>query len=341
MLGRLGEGAFGDVRCGVDSHTGKIVALKHVRVMNRDSPGGVPKAVFREMEALRHLDNHSRVVKLLDVYPEETNLCLVLEYLPSDLSEVISHAKEYLAMSKVKAFAWMLMDALSYIHSHHIIHRDIKPSNILLTSDGQLKLADFGLARVISANTIPKSLSHQVATRWYRPPELLFASRSYSFSADVWSAGVVIGELMSLRPLFPGINDIDQMFRVFQVLGSPSPEVWPGVEALPDYNKVSFPDLVPIDMKLVIPNAENEDINFLETMICLDPNARATASEAVNSDYFLKHPHPAEDLSSCVHLRKTTPASGVSVKREKKKEKKALDTIEAVATMLEGYLPNH
>ena len=93
-------------------------------------------------------------------------------------------------------------------------------------------------------------------------------------------------------------------------------------------------------MKLVIPNAENEDIDFLETMICLDPNARATASEAVNSDYFLKHPHPAEDLSSCVPLRKLPPASGASVKREKKK-KNLLDTIDAVATVLEGYLPNH
>ena len=250
MKGRLGQGAFGDVRWGIDGLTGNKVAMKYVRLPKQDGPSGVPKAIFREMEALKQLNDHSKVAKLLDVYPVESSLCLVLEYLPSDLSEVIRNAKDFLPVGIIKSFAWMLLDALAYVHSKHIIHRDIKPSNVLLSADGQVKLADFGLARVINLTKATGSLSHQVATRWYRPPELLFASKSYTFSVDVWSAGVVIGELFALRPLFPGINDIDQMFRVFQALGSPTTEVWPGVADLPDYNKVSFPNLTPLDFKL-------------------------------------------------------------------------------------------
>lgn len=340
-LGRLGEGAFGDVRFGVDTSTGETVALKHVRVITQKhgpgGAGGVPKAVFREMEALRQLDDSNRVVKLLDVYPEENNLCLVLEYLPSDLGEVISHANNWLPISQVKAFAWMLMDSLQYIHSHHIIHRDIKPSNLLLTVDGQLKLGDFGLARVIqNSQEGHNSLSHQVATRWYRPPELLFASHSYSFSADVWSAGVLIAELMTLKPLFPGINDIDQMFRVFQVLGSPSPEVWPGVERLPDYSKVSFPDLVPIDFKLIIPNVQECDIDFLLTMIRLHPESRATAADVCASSYFLQAPLPSEDLSESVPKRKLTLASMIT--RTKSEAIDALNSRVDVENMLESFI---
>lgn len=335
-LGRLGGGAFGDVRWGVDTHSGAKVALKYVRVMTRGGQGGgsgVPKAVFREMESLRQLDDHSRVVKLLDVYPEENNLCLVLEYLPSDLGEVISNAKTFLPVAKVKAFAWMLLDALQYIHSHCIIHRDIKPSNLLLTMDGQLKLGDFGLARVILSQEEHKSLSHQVATRWYRPPELLFASHSYTFSADVWSAGVVIAELMTLRPLFPGINDIDQMFRVFQVLGSPTPEAWPGVERLPDYSKVSFPDLVPVDLQLLVPNVEKPDVDFLRHMIRLSPETRTTASRLCSSEYFKMPPLPAQMLAEVVPERKLILAAN----RMKVPETKALDSREKVEEMLESY----
>lgn len=333
VKGRLGQGAFGDVRWGVDGQTGRKVALKYVRVAKHDGQNGVPKAIFREMEALKQLSDRTKVVELLDVYPEETTLCLVLEYLPSDLSEIIDHAKEFLPVGHIKAFAWMLLDALAYIHSNHVIHRDVKPSNVLLSADGQIKLADFGLARVIiSHDKANGSLSHQVATRWYRPPELLFASRSYTFSADVWSAGVVIGELFALRPLFPGINDIDQMFRVFQVLGSPTPDVWPGVSELPDYNKVSFPDLAPIDFKLLLPHLAQEDLDFLLTLIRLDPASRATASSASRSLYFAAPPQPQEFLSDVIPLRRVelpAPTNNIPLG-----DKDSLQSVAAVEQML-------
>ena len=310
--GKIGEGAFGDVRRGTDSLTGKVVALKYIRILN--SSEGLPRAVFREIEALRQLSEGTHIVSLLDVFPDESNLCLVLDYHPSDLSEVISQAKSFLPVAHVKAYSRMLLDALAFIHARCVIHRDIKPSNILVSSAGSIKLADFGLARVLLSDSshtkneyggvlapTPASgheaqeLSHQVATRWYRPPELLFASRSYTFSADIWSAGAVIAELFSLKPLFPGANDIDQMFRVFQIMGSPTVECWPGVDQLPDFDKVCFPGLRALDFSLLIPHLHNDDNAFLKTMLVLDPTKRLAAADICASTYFLSYPLPTAE----------------------------------------------
>jgi serine/threonine protein kinase len=330
--GKLGEGAFGDVRHGIDNVTGDKVALKFIRVLNKGD--GIPRAVFREVEALRQLREGQNIVHLLDVYPDESSLCLVLEYHPSDLSEVISQSKDILPVSHVKAYSRMLLDALAYMHERRVIHRDVKPSNILLSSTGIVKLADFGLARVLTsvpsqASVGPEAamdapsptstraahdLSHQVATRWYRPPELLFASRNYTFSADIWSAGAVIAELFALKPMFPGANDIDQMFRVFQVMGSPTVECWPGVDLLPDFNKVSFPDLCALDFSLLIPHLRGVDVAFLKTMLVLDPAQRSAAADISSCDYFLSHPLPTQVAFLPCHSRKgPKPRSNTAV----------------------------
>jgi len=339
---KLGEGAFGDVRLGIDKRNGNEVAMKFIRILSKNSDG-LPRAVFREVEALRQLCDCKHIVRLLDTYPDESNLCIVLDYHPSDLSEVISQAKSFLSTSHVKAYSYMLLDAISYIHAKGVIHRDIKPSNVLISSTGIVKLADFGLARVLStktksnnnsSNTIALSmnhvvedndmlesapalttfemtttevvdLSHQVATRWYRPPELLFASRSYSLSADIWSVAVVIAELFSLKPLFPGANDIDQMFRVFQIMGSPTVENWPGVDLLPDYSKVGFPDLDPINLSIIIPHMSTDDLMFLEKMLVLDPAKRWTASMLCQDSYYRSIPLPTKHAFLPCPLRKT------------------------------------
>ena len=126
--GRLGEGTFGEVRMGIDTYTGKQVALKFVRIMTMER-GGIPRAVFRELESLRQLSDSNLVTKLLDYFPDENNLCLVLEFLPSDLYEVIQRAVNPLQVQQVKAFAHMILSALDHCHSRNIIHRDIKPAS--------------------------------------------------------------------------------------------------------------------------------------------------------------------------------------------------------------------
>eukprot|EP00607_Mallomonas_marina_P006792 CAMPEP_0182426880 /NCGR_PEP_ID=MMETSP1167-20130531/13387_1 /TAXON_ID=2988 /ORGANISM="Mallomonas Sp, Strain CCMP3275" /LENGTH=217 /DNA_ID=CAMNT_0024608615 /DNA_START=225 /DNA_END=875 /DNA_ORIENTATION=+ len=217
--------------------------MKYVKIQARHN-NGIPKAVFREMEALKQLQS-PYVCELLSLFPQDSTLVLVMEYLPSDLAEVIQQATSPLSSSHIKAYACMLLEAVHHCHTHSIIHRDIKPSNILLSDKGQLKLGDFGLARPLSypvtkererkikegretEETSAKriSLSHQVATRCYRAPELLFASHHYDYAVDIWAVGTVIAELLLLSPLFPGTNDIDQMYKVFQIMGSPTPKNW-------------------------------------------------------------------------------------------------------------------
>lgn len=129
-LGRLGEGSFGEVRMGIDSFTGKNVALKYVRIMSQEK-GGIPRAVFRELESLKQLGDCHLVTQLLNYFPEESNVCLVLEFLPSDLYEVIQQATSLIPTQQVKAYSYMLLDALDHCHSRNIIHRDIKPASKL------------------------------------------------------------------------------------------------------------------------------------------------------------------------------------------------------------------
>jgi serine/threonine protein kinase len=180
--------------------------------------------VFRELESMRQLCGNDHIVELLDHYITDGKLCLVQEHMVFDLSVLIANTTIHFSRPIVKLIMLSVFSALYSCHCVRIIHRDIKPSNVLINTIGVIKLCDFGLARVVP---LSGQMSHQVATRWYRPPELLFASRSYDCSMDVWSAGAVLAEVCSLTPLFPGLNDIDQMFRVFEVLGSPNVDDWP------------------------------------------------------------------------------------------------------------------
>ena len=162
----------------------------------------------------------------------------------SDLSEMIHNIDDPLKENQVKSYMEMLLKGVAYLHQQNIMHRDLKPANLLLSKEGHLKIADLGLSRVFSKDG--RQYSHQVATRWYRAPELLYGSRNYTEAVDLWSVGCIFGELLNNSPIFPGENDIDQLGIVIRILGSPSERVWPGVHELPDFSKITFPDTKPI-----------------------------------------------------------------------------------------------
>lgn len=285
---KIAEGAFGQVRVGHNATTGRKVAIKMIHLSSDE----FPKPLLREIESMKQLSSDEKatnyIVKLLDVYTDQSNLCLVMEFMVTDLANLISGAKSHFSRVRIKTLAYMIMKALNFCHMNGIIHRDIKPSNILISSNGQVKLGDFGLARIYQS-TDQSEMSHQVATRFYRSPEILFASRTYNTSSDIWSAGVTIAELHTLSPLFAGTNDIDQIFKVFQVTGTPTGAFW---DNLPDFNKLSFPAMLPIDLAMLIPHAHPLDIVFLKTILCLDPMSRSSASHLVQSDYFYSYPVP-------------------------------------------------
>ncbi|TRZ09633.1 hypothetical protein HGM15179_017466 [Zosterops borbonicus] len=224
VLGRIGEGAHGVVFKAKHRETGELVALKKVPL--RRPEDGVPPQTLREIKALREMEAHPHVIRLRAAFAQGPAVVLALELLVGDLGGLLRAAPAPLPPPRVRALLAMTLRGLGHMHGHRLLHRDLKPANLLLDSAGRLKLADFGLARVLGPPP-GRPYSHQVATRWYRAPELLFGARHYDEGVDLWAVGCIFGELLTLSPLFPGENDIEQLCCVLRGLGTPSPRDWP------------------------------------------------------------------------------------------------------------------
>jgi len=276
---KIGEGTYGVVYKAKDRVDGKFVALKKIRLEHEDE--GVPSTAIREIAILQEL-KHANIVTLLDVENLPNKLYLVFEYLDQDLKKYmdsINALDPLLAKSYIK----QLLEGLLYCHSHRILHRDLKPQNLLIDRHGYLKLADFGLARAVCIPVRP--YTHEVITLWYRAPEILLGSQAYSMPVDIWSAGCIFAEMLAKRPLFPGDSEIDQLFRIFRTLGTPTEETWRGCTALPDF-KNNFPQWNKQDLKKIITGADPLAIDLLEQMLIYEPNHRICARMALQHQYF-------------------------------------------------------
>lgn len=174
--------------------------------------------------------------RLHDVIHTEKKLTLVFEYLDSDLKKFLDTFSGDIDLPTIKHLMYQLLTGIAYCHEHRVLHRDLKPQNLLINKKLELKLADFGLARAFG---IPvRSYSHEVVTLWYRSPDVLMGSRHYSTSIDLWSAGCIMAEMATGRPLFPGSSIKDQLIKIFKILGSPSEGSWPGMSELPDFKVI-------------------------------------------------------------------------------------------------------
>ncbi|KAL5032465.1 Cyclin-dependent kinase catalytic subunit, variant 2 [Batrachochytrium dendrobatidis] len=188
-----------------------------------------------------------------------------------------------LSPSLVKSYLYQLVNGLLFCHAHRILHRDLKPQNLLIDQHGMLKLADFGLARAFG---IPlRTYTHEVVTLWYRSPEILLGSKHYSTAVDIWSVGCIFAEMVIKHPLFPGDSEIDEIFRIFRALGTPTETTWPGFSSLPDY-KPNFPTWSPQSMTELVPNLDMDGLDLLQRMLAYDPAARISAKRAMNHPYF-------------------------------------------------------
>lgn len=300
VVRRLGEGAFGQVHLAIDRELGEYCALKSVRCgvngsYDDDDEQGLsaslPKPLFREIQAMQQL-SHPNLMPLLDVYPRGSDVILVMKYMMSDLAEILEQSPTPVPESQVKGWMQQVFRGLAFMHSKGLLHRDLKPSNLLIDSRGVLKIGDFGLARV-HAEPQKGSYSHQVATRWYRAPELLYGSRRYGFGVDLWAAGCILAELLLHAPMFPGHSDIDQLMKVMKIMGTPTPESWPGLRDLPDYDKVSFIPMEPRAFADICCGCSPASLALLNAVLVLDPKQRLSAELSLRHEWFYSRPEPA------------------------------------------------
>merc|ERR1719383_1333264 len=183
----------------------------------------------------------------------------------------------------VKSYLRQLLEGIAYCHKHRVLHRDLKPQNLLIDSTGGIKLADFGLARAFGLPV--RTYTHEVVTLWYRAPEILLGSKFYSTSVDTWSIGCIFAEMLSRRPLFPGDSEIDQLFRIFRSLGTPTESLWPGVSALRDFKPV-FPQWETQDIhKILSVSTSEEGQDLLTKLLTYKPSKRASARQALQHNY--------------------------------------------------------
>lgn len=305
ILGNIGEGAHGIVFKAKHIESGEVVALKKVPL--RKLEDGIPNTALREIKALQEIEENQNVVKLIDVFPYGTGFVLVFEYMLSDLSEVLRNSARPLTEAQIKSYMLMLLKGVVFCHENSIMHRDLKPANLLISSTGHLKIADFGLARVFS-NEGNRQYSHQVATRWYRAPELLYGARQYDEGVDLWAVGCIFGELLNNSPLFPGESDISQLLCVLRVLGTPSQGQ--GMTELPDYNKIVFPEMPPIPLENIVPDASPEAVDLLKRFLVYHSKERISAAEALLHPYFFTEPLPAHHSELPIPARNARKTSG-------------------------------
>lgn len=219
---------------------------------------------------------------------------MVIEYCITDLENVIQDRSIILTPAEVKSCMKMILEGIAACHDRWVLHRDLKPNNILVGADGNLKIADFGLARLHAS---PKArLTHQVITRWYRPPELLYSAMTYGPAVDVWSIGCIFAELMLRMPYLPGNSDMDQLAKIFQARGTPSKEDWPDCEHLPAY--IEFTETPAPDHRHLFTASSPASLRLLSEMMHLNPAKRISAKDALSHEYFTEELPPACDVKA-------------------------------------------
>eukprot|EP00002_Diphylleia_rotans_P012765 TRINITY_DN2493_c0_g3_i2.p1 TRINITY_DN2493_c0_g3~~TRINITY_DN2493_c0_g3_i2.p1 ORF type:complete len:322 (-),score=68.47 TRINITY_DN2493_c0_g3_i2:878-1843(-) len=273
----LGHGAYGIVCSAKNSETNEKVAIKKISNVFEDLVD--TKRTLRELRLLRHL-NHENIIKIRDIIPPKRidfdEIYIVNELMDTDLYQII-RSSQPLTDDHVQYFIYQILRALKYIHSAGVIHRDLKPSNILVNENCDIKICDFGLARVSEKDLHEMTL--YVVTRWYRSPELLVMNNEYSYAIDIWAVGCILAEFISRKPLFPGKDYRHQLDVVLDIMGTPSLEDIANVTNEKMRRRILEKPRKKRPFSSLFPRANPLAIDLMEKMLVFDPNKRISATE--------------------------------------------------------------
>lgn len=280
-LEKIGEGTYGLVYKARDKQTGGLVALKKIRLETDDE--GTPSTAVREICILKQL-HHPNVVQLHDVLHSETSLTLVFEYLDQDLKNYLDACGDNgIDEYTIKSFLHQLLQGIAHCHQQRIMHRDLKPQNLLINMEGDLKLADFGLARGLGVPV--RKFTHEVVTLWYRPPDILMGNTKYSTTVDIWGVGCIFAEMCTGRPLFCGATESDQLVKIFKLVGTPARHEWPEMRDLSRY-KPNMPKYPPQSLATACSRLSEAGIDLLTKMLKPNPAQRIDVETAMKHPYF-------------------------------------------------------
>ncbi|XP_062230142.1 probable serine/threonine-protein kinase At1g54610 isoform X1 [Phragmites australis] len=353
-LEKIGSGTYSNVYKAIDVESGRVVALKKVRV---DGVGEAESARFmaREIALIRRLGDHPNVVRLEGLVTSRLNtapsLYLVFEYMDHDLTGLAACASAsggrlslpqkregparrcfpatllltnawliqlcvyswcLITCLQVKCYMKQLLSGIEHCHNNGVLHRDIKSSNLLVSNDGVLKIADFGLATSYDPDNM-RPMTSQVITLWYRPPELLLGATHYGVGVDLWSVGCILAELLLGEPIFPGRTEVEQLHKIFKLCGTPSEYYWKKMK-FPQPTFKPYERCIAEKFKDVPPAT----LSLLETLLSIDPDMRGTATDALNSEFFRTEPYACEPSS----LPRYPPCKERDVKLKYEKHKR-------------------
>ncbi|GAB1316731.1 MAPK protein hog1 [Madurella fahalii] len=283
----VGMGAFGLVCSAKDQLTNQNVAIK--KIMKPFSTPVLAKRTYRELKLLKHL-KHENVISLSDIFisPLE-DIYFVTELLGTDLHRLLTSRP--LEKQFIQYFLYQIMRGLKYVHSAGVVHRDLKPSNILVNENCDLKICDFGLARVQDPQ-----MTGYVSTRYYRAPEIMLTWQKYDVEVDIWSAGCIFAEMLEGKPLFPGKDHVNQFSIITELLGTPPDDV---INTIASENTLRFVKSLPKrerqPLKNKFRNADAQAIDLLERMLVFDPKKRITATEALAHEYLAPYHDPTDE----------------------------------------------
>ncbi|KAM9393245.1 mitogen-activated protein kinase 3 [Pholidichthys leucotaenia] len=295
-LSYIGEGAYGMVCSALDNMKKQRVAIKKISPFEHQT---YCQRTLREIKILLRF-SHENIIGINDIIRAQhidnmRDIYIVQTLMETDLYKLLKSQK--LSNDHVCYFLYQILRGLKYIHSANVLHRDLKPSNLLINTTCDLKICDFGLARIADPEHDHTGfLTEYVATRWYRAPEIMLNSKGYSKSIDIWSVGCILGEMLSSRPMFPGKHYLDQLNLILEILGSPSDEDLNCIVNLKARNYMqSQPSRSKRPYENLYPKADPKALCLLNKMLTFNPNKRITVEEALAHPYLEQYYDPTDE----------------------------------------------